>query len=187
MADDGRKTTFFTRHKAGIVLMTGSVLTIAWMNGVGSLHLLWGKCTFLPETLRYPVEEFLALNGHHNSPFVFAGGCILFLPTIVWGLKLNGKLKKWYEYAALAAFIFILLALLMPCLCSSREHHRRARCNAYLKMLQVECELYATEHGGTFPDTVDLRNFKHAINYYGKGKKFYLLEDFSSRLSAALR
>ena len=182
MADDGRNTGFFAKHKAGIVLITGSVLTVVWMYAAESLYQLWGKFTFIPENLRYPVEEFLALNGHHNSPFVFAGGCILALATLAWGLKLNGKLKKWYEYTALVMLIFLLLEILIPCLCSSREHSRRAVCNNYLHKLQQECKSYAIENGGTFPDTVDLSNFKHAIHYYGKGKKysappFVLLED----------
>lgn len=56
------------------------------------------KITFLPEGIYFPVEEFLALNTNHNSPIVLIGGFLIIVCTLIWSLKLNGKLQKSYEY-----------------------------------------------------------------------------------------
>ena len=142
----------------------------------------WKICTFLPEKIYFPAEEFLALNNHHNSLYIIAGGFFIALFTVIFALKANGKPQKLYEYFLLIIIISAMILMLMPCLCAPAEHARRIRCQSYLKEIFITCDLYALEHEGFFPDSTDINKLKHSVRYFGKNKKrtdspFVVLED----------
>ena len=144
---------------------------------------LWGKFTFLPEKIYFPIEEFFALNTNHNSPIVLIGGFLIIVCTLIWSLKLNGKLQKSYEYILIAVIIFLMTLMLMPCLGAPREVGRRLQCVSELKE-EAYCQisLYADENKGKLPDTFIVKNSRCLINYYGKERSlkeapFVLLED----------
>lgn len=171
------------KRKGGIVLIGGIVLTLLWMWIFPEyLYPLWKNFTFLPDPFYFPIEEFLALNGHYNSPVIYIGGFILLVGTLIWSLKLNGRLQKSYEYILLAAIIMLLAAMILPCMCVSREVGRRLRCTAHLKEAYCKLSLYSSENNGLLPDKFVISDSKHQINYYGKNrslreKTFVLFED----------
>ena len=171
------------KRKGGIVLICGIVLTLLWMWIFPQyFYPLWKNFTFLPDPFYFPIEEFLALNGHYNSPVIYIGGFILLVGTLIWSLKLNGRLKKSYEYILLAALIVLMAAMLLPCMCASREVGRRLRCVSKLKEAYCRLSLYGSENNGLLPDEFAVNESKHRINYFGKGRSlpdkiFILLED----------
>ena len=171
------------KRKAGIILICGFTVAVLWIWIFPQfLYPLWKKCSFLPESIYFTIEEFLALNGHHNSPIVLLGGFFIIVFTLIWSLKLNGKLQKSYEYILIAVIIFLMTLMLMPCLCAPREVGRRLQCVSELKEAYRQISLYADENKGKLPDTFTVKNSRYLINYYGKGRSlkeapFVLLED----------
>ncbi len=173
------------RHfsKGGIFLICGTLLGFAWMFGLPLwFHFGWQKINFLPDKIYFPVEEFLALNAHPNSPFIYLGGFLIITSTILLSWKFNGKPEKKYKYILLAAVIVLLAALLFPCLCRPREVSKRARCWSAMKLSYYELLEYAKANNSMLPDTVSIPECKHKVNYYGKGrslkeKPFVLFED----------
>lgn len=174
------KTEKSKKKQAGIFLIAGFLLFGVWnLFWFSPVYPLWQKLDGrLPENIYFPVEEFLALNGYHNSIYALSGSLIIAIGTIAWAWKLNGKLQKWYEYLLLFILFFVAAMISMPCLCRSREHARRLRCSAMLRQTYVALEFYARENGNTFPDTTDIPDtaqigkIAHPVNYYGKGKSF---------------
>ena len=128
------KTEKSKKIQAGIVLIAGFLLFGVWnLFWFSPVYPLWQKLDGrLPENIYFPVEEFLALNGHHNSIYALSGSLIIAIGTIAWAWKLNGKLQKWYEYLLLFILFFVAVMISMPCLCRPREHARRLRCSAML-------------------------------------------------------
>ena len=184
------KTEKSKKKQAGIVLIAGFLLFGVWnLVWFSPIYPLWQKLDGrLPENIYFPVEEFLALNGHHNSIYASLGSFIIAIGTIVWARKLNGKLQKYYEYLLLFILLFAAAMITMPCLCRPVEHARRLRCDAILRMTYVALELYAGENNNAFPettvipDTAQTGKITHPVNYYGKGKSlngkpFIILED----------
>ena len=171
------------KRKAGIVLICGTILSLLWLWIFPELlYPCWLKITFLPDWIYFPVEEFLALNVVHNTPFTTIGGFCIILATLIWALKLKGKPQKIYEYILLAVIVFLLAAMMLPCLCAPREKARRLRCRAYILQAYCEISLYADENNGKLPGTFIVKEIKHPISYYGKGhslqeKPFVILED----------
>ena len=170
--------------KSGVILIAGSVLTIFWMYGLPLFfYKWWQEVTFLPDKIYFPIEEFLALNNHPNSPWITIGGFLIIITTILLSWKLNGRPKKRYELALLPIVILLLAGIMFPCLCRPLEYSRRARCAAQLKTSFLELKLYAEENNCfQLPETVSLPECKHKVNYYGKGrslksKPFVLFED----------
>ena len=169
--------------KGGMILIAGSILAILWMFGLPTFFYWgWQKITFLPDKIYFPVEEFLALNSHQNSPWVYIGGFMIITATILLSWKINGKPEKKYQCILFAAIIILLAALLFPCLCRPVEYGRRARCRSSLKLAWDELYTYAQENNFQLPDTVLLPECKHKVNYYGKGRSlkeppFVLFED----------
>lgn len=169
------------KQQAGIVLLCGTAVAVCWCF-LDKLCFLWKKCTFLPAGFYFPLEEFLALYTHRNSPFFSIGGLVIVLITLLWSFKLYGRLKKKYEYLPLLLIILLWAVILSPCLCVSREHARRMLCQSQLKKIYMTCELYAQEHNNAFPATIDNGSLRHKVYYYGKDQKrimprFILLED----------
>lgn len=190
---DEEKMLRSQKRKAGIVLICGCTLAMLWMVFFPFFYFWWLKCAFLPDVIYFPIEEFLALNAHGNSPYVFVGGFLISTTTLIWAFKLNGKPKKVYEYVFLVIIIIMLLWMLFPCLCRPKEVSRRARCCAALKEAYAQISLYADENGGKLPDSVVFPDFiEHPVNYLGKGrslkeKKFVLFEDASRYHAGDLR
>ena len=184
------KTEKSKKKQAGIVLIAGFLLFGVWnLVWFSPVYPLWQKLDGrLPENIYFPVEEFLALNGHHNSIYALLGSLIIAIATIIWAWKLNGKLQKWYEYLLLFILLFVSAMITMPCLCRPVEHARRRRCDAKLRMTYVALKLYAEDNNNAFPettvipDTAQIGKITHPVNYYGKGKSlngkpFIILED----------
>ena len=123
------KTEKSKKKQAGIVLIAGFLLFGVWnLVWFSPVYPLWQKLDGrLPENIYFPVEEFLALNGHHNSIYASLGSFIIAIGTIVWARKLNGKLQKYYEYLLLFILLFVAAMITMPCLCRPVEHARRIR------------------------------------------------------------
>ena len=173
----------YTKRKAGMILICGITVAVLWIWILPQFyHPLWKNFTFLPESFYFPAEEFLALNGHHNSPVVLIGGFLIIAVTLIWSLKRNGKLQKSYEYILIAVIIFLTTAMLLPCLCFPPEISRRIQCKSKLKEAYCLISLYADKNNGKLPDTFTVKGSKHSINYYGKGhslqeKAFIILED----------
>lgn len=172
-----------TKFTAGIILLSGTILMILWKQFLPELlNKLWKTFTFLPAHIYFPAEEFLALNINHNSLYIIIGGFCIGVFTVISALKINGKLKKWYEYLILLLIIAGMAVIIMPCLCVPAELGKRIRCQSYLKTIYVECNLYALENADYFPDSANTGNLKHSVNYFGKNKKrtdlpFIILED----------
>ena len=103
------KTEKSKKKQAGIVLIAGFLLFGVWnLFWFSPVYPLWQKLDGrLPENIYFPVEEFLALNGHHNSIYALSGSLIIAIGTIAWAWKLNGKLQKWYEYLLLFILFFL--------------------------------------------------------------------------------
>ena len=183
MDQNKNKKTHPQKRKAGIILICGTALAFLWLWIFPQfLCPLWRKFTFLPEEIYFPIEEFWALNINHNSPIVLIGGFLIIVCTLIWSLKLNGKLQKSYEYILIAVIIFLMTLMLMPCLCAPREVGRRLQCVSELKEAYRQISLYADENKGKLPDTFTVKNSRYLINYYGKGRSlkeapFVLLED----------
>ena len=183
MDQNKNKKTHLQKRKAGIILICGTALAFLWLWIFPQfLCPLWRKFTFLPEEIYFPIEEFLALNINHNSPIVLIGVFLIIVCTLIWSLKLNGKLQKSYEYILIAVIIFLMTLMLMPCLFAPREVGRRLQCVSELKEAYRQISLYADENKGKLPDTFTVKESKHLINYYGKGRSlqenpFVLLED----------
>ena len=190
---DEEKMLRSQKCKAGIVLICGCTLAMLWMVFFPFFYFWWLKCAFLPDVIYFPIEEFLALNAHSNSPYVPVGGFLISTTTLIWAFKLNGKPKKVYEYVFLVIIIIMVLWMLFPCLCRPKEVSRRARCCAALKEAYAQISLYADENGGKLPDSVVFPDFiEHPVNYLGKGrslkeKKFVLFEDASRYHAGDLR
>ena len=171
------------KRKAGIILICGFTVAVLWIWIFPQfLYPLWKKCSFLPESIYFTIEEFLALNGHHNSPIVLLGGFFIIVFTLIWSLKLNGKLQKSYEYILLAVIIFLSAFIMLPCLCAPREISKRLQCTSKLKEAYYQISLYADKNNGRLPDVFIVKESKHSITYYGKGhslqeKPFIILED----------
>ena len=170
--------------KAGIVLIAGFSLSGLWVWFFsGPAYPLWRKSDgHLPENIYFPIEEFLALNSHPNSPYVYVTGAVIAVGAMLLALKLNGRLQKWYEYVLLLLAVFVLAALLLPCLCRPAEYGRRARCLGTLRRTYHALELYAGENDNAFPEAADVSEIRHPVHYYGKGKHltdkpFVILED----------
>jgi hypothetical protein len=75
-----------------------------------------------------------------------------------------------------------MAAMLLPCMCASREVGRRLRCVSKLKEAYCRLSLYGSENNGLLPDEFAVNESKHRINYFGKGRSlpdkiFILLED----------
>lgn len=178
-----QKNEKLPKRKAGIILICGITLAVLWLWIFPQFYSpLWGKFTFFPERIYFPVEEFLALHVNHNSPIVLIGGFLIIVCTLICSLKFNGKLQKSYEYILIAVIIFLTAAIMLPCLCAPREVGRRLRCVSHLKEAYLQISLYADENKGDLPDTFSVKGINHAINYYGKGRSlqeeaFILLED----------
>ena len=132
------------KRQAGIILICGITVAVLWM-WILPLILcpLWENFTFLPESFYFPVEEFLALNGHHNSPIIQVVGFFMIVFTLIWALKLNGKLQKSYEYISIAVIFFLTAAMMLPCLCRPKEVGRRLRCISNLKEAYHQISLVA--------------------------------------------
>lgn len=169
--------------KAGIVLICGIFLGVHWIWIFPQYACpLWKTFSFLHKSFYFPIEEFLALNCHHNSPIVLTGGFFIIVITLLWSLKLNGKPQKYYEYILITFIIFLAAAIMMPCLCAPRETARRLRCASQLKEAYYQISLYADKNNGRLPDVFFVKEMKHSITYYGKGhslqeKPFIILED----------
>ena len=170
--------------KGGIFLICGSLLVIFWMFGLPVFfYLWWQKITFLPDKIYFPVEEFLALNAHPNSPLVYVGSFVIIVSTILLSWKFNGKPDKKYKYILLSTMIILLAALLFPCLCRPREVSRRVRCWQDMKQSYYGLLAYAEANNSMLPETFSIiPECKHRVNYYGKGRSlkdapFVLFED----------
>lgn len=180
---DKQQKTHLQKRKAWLILISGVVLAVLWLWLLPQCLLpTWEIFTFLPEAFYFPIEEFLALNAHHNSLLVQLGGVVIIACTLVWSLKLNGKPQKSHEYIALAVVILLLGAMMLPCLCVSHEVARRLRCASELKEAYLQLSLFADENNGKLPGTFAREGDKHPINYYGTGRSlqespFVLLED----------
>ena len=111
---DEEKMLRSQKCKEGIVLICGCTLAMLWMVFFPFFYFWWLKCAFLPDVIYFPIEEFLALNAHGNSPYVPVGGFLLSTTTLIWAFKLNGKPKKVYEYVFLVIIIIMLLWILFP-------------------------------------------------------------------------
>ena len=171
------------KRQAGIILICGITVAVLWMWILPpTLCPLWKNFTFLPESFYFPVEEFLAMNGHHNSPIIQVVGFFMIVFTLIWALKLNGKLQKSYEYISIAVILFLTAATMLPCLCRPKEVGRRLRCISNLKEAYHQISLYADENNGRLPDTFTIKESKHSVIYHGEGHSlqgnpFIILED----------
>ena len=170
-------------RKAKIVLICGTSLAICWSWVLPDRwRIWWENCSFLPEKYYFPVEEFLALNVHHNSLYASIGGIIIATTGLIWAWQLSGRRKKPHEYCLLFVIAVFLLLMSLPCLCRPPEYVRRMRCRSELKEIYLLCEKYAEKHGNLFPDVIDQSGTKHPAIYRGSGKRrddrpFVLLED----------
>lgn len=177
--------------KKWLILSAGILLSAFWMFFFAApAYPAWQKLDDnLPETIYFPIEEFLALNCHHNSLYVYIGGAAILSGAVLLVLKLEEKLQKWYKYILLIFVLFLLQAILFPCLCRPVEYGRRALCKAMLRQAYSAIELYAEKNGGAFPETLDDNALNHPVIYYGKGKTlndkpFIILADGIRRLHA---
>lgn len=172
-----------SKLQAGIILFCGTVAAMFWFVFSSSVFEQWGrKCSFLPDRLYYPIEEFLALHSHQNDPYTYGISFVIASFFAWFAHRLCRELKSWCRGVFFAFLVLLLLALLFPCLCRPREIGRRARCQYELKQIYMECANYAGNNGGCFPDSIDTSKLKHKISYHGKNKKstgepFILLED----------
>lgn len=171
------------KRKAGIILICGITAAVLWIWILPqAFYPLWKNFTFLPGSFYFPVEEFLALNGHHNSPIVLFIGCFITVFTLIRSLKLNGKPQRIYEYILIAIIVFLTAVMMLPCLCRPKEVGRRVQCTSKLKEAYYLISLYADENNGRLPETFTINDSKHAVIYHGEGrslqeKRFIILED----------
>ena len=173
-----------SKIKTRIILLLGILLSVFWMLFFSApAYPAWQRLDDdLPEKIYFPIEEFLALNCHQNSPYTYIGGAVILSGAVLLVLKLEGKLQKWYKYILLIFVLFGLLWVLFSCLCRPAAYGRRARCAAMLRQVYCTIELYAEKNGGAFPGILDDNTLNHQIFYYGKGKTlndkpFIVLED----------
>lgn len=170
--------------KTCIILGAGGLLFCLWFWFFsGPVYPLWQKLeSCLPEHIYFPVEEVLALNTHHNSPHVWLGSLLIAVITAALGLKLNGKLQHYYLHILLGSVLFVFAALFLQCLCRAAEYSKRIHCLSELHAIYRDLKLYAGNNNDMFPEKSDLKEIKHPVNYYGKGKRpadktFVILED----------
>lgn len=193
MPENTVKNANHRKRKAAVVLLSGTALILLWIWIIPNLFLPLCQCfSFLPESLYFPLEEFAALHGHHNSLIVSIGGFLLMICTMIVAWKLNGKPAKVYEYILSGVIVILLLAMMMPCLCVPREVARRVRCLGMLKEIYQELSVYAEENKGLFPASFPVKEKGHPVLYYGEGRSlgepaFLLLEDAARSHAGDLR
>ena len=104
-----------SKLQAGIILFCGTVAAMFWFVFSSSVfEQWWRKCSFLPDKLYYPVEEFLALHSHQNDPYTY-GISFVIASFFAWlAHRLCRELKSWCRGVFFAFLILLLLALLFP-------------------------------------------------------------------------
>ena len=102
------KTEKSKKKQAGIVLIAGFLLFGVWnLFWFSPVYPLWQKLNGrLPENIYFPVEEFLALNGHHNSIYALGGSLIIAIGTIAWARIFPRIAKSKTDLQILSFFDF---------------------------------------------------------------------------------
>jgi len=69
------------------------------------------------------------------------------------------KPKRWrpkvIEFAVVVGIIALLISVLLPGLCRSREGANRIKCASNMKQIGLAAIMWAHDHGGKFPDDLD--------------------------------